>query len=168
MKTGLSSAPEQLDDRLSPASIRTKVRIELAVFCRKSEISPTENAPEQDHNALELRLTTDFFLRPLPQLSPQHLSDRALGDFFDERNAASQLLIVCQSFFDESLDLVFAQATAFHGYDIGSWPVGSWVVRSRYPHDSSFSDPWVCKEQILDLGRRDLQAFVLEEFLRWY
>ena len=106
--------------------------------------------------ASQLRLASNFFLRPLSQFPPQHLSNRTLWDFFNESDASSQLLVVSQSFFHKLLDLFFAQSAPFHRHDIGTWPVGSRVVRSWHTDDSGFFDTRVCEEQVFELGRRDL------------
>jgi hypothetical protein len=127
---------------------------------------PTEREPQQEHAISQFRPTTNLLLRPLPQLPPQHFPNRALRDFLNERNAASQLLVVCQSLFHKLLDLVFAQTPTFHRHYVGTWPVGGRVVRSWDANDRGFFDAGVCEEQVFELGWCDLEAFVFEEFLK--
>jgi hypothetical protein len=126
---------------------------------------PTERDPQQAHAISQFRPTTDFLLRPLPQLPPQHFSNSTLRDFFNECNTASQLLVVCQSLFHKLLDFVLAQTPTFHGHYVGTWPVSGRIVRSWDANDSGFFDPGVCEEQVFELGWCDLEAFVFEEFL---
>jgi hypothetical protein len=126
---------------------------------------PTECDPQQEHVISQFRLATDFLLRPLPQLPPQHFPNRTLRDFFNECNTASQLLVVRQPLFHKLLDLVFAQTPTFHGHDVGTWPVSGRIVGSWDANDRGFFDAGVCEEQVFELGWCDLEAFVFEEFL---
>jgi len=88
---------------------------------------------------------TNLLFSSLPQFPPQHLADCALGDLIDERDATSQLLVICQPLFHKQLDFLLAQLSLLHGHDIGAWPVGRRVVGSGHTYHGRFFDPRVCE-----------------------
>ncbi len=108
---------------------------------------------------------SQLFLGSLSKFPPKHFADGVLGYFFHEDYSSAKLLIGGKPLLDIVFDLFFADLGWF-GHDISSRQIRARVFRQIDADNSCFLDPRMRDEQILNLGRRNLQAFVLEQLLR--
>jgi hypothetical protein len=132
---------------------------------RRIQQQHTTNRSQEVKKTYLIQSTTPSKLRPraanlkfspLPQLPPQHLPNRALGDLINERDTTPQLLIIRQPFFHKQLHFFLGQIPLLDRNDIRTRPVGRRVVGSRHADHSGFFDARVCEEEVLELGGGDL------------